>query len=248
MRICSVCKGFLFGGEYEDFTSLYPFVLAACLFPVGAPTVLYNQDPTLLNEWFGLVQCEVLPPKHLKIPVLPTKDQDGRLIFGLCNSCINEKIAGSCTHDDEQRAVIGIYFTEELKLAVEHGYVVKKVYEVHHWQETSADIFRNYIADFFEKKVKLILILLFISQNKKHLCMHIICRKQMMCELPSKEMMNLVENEFLSEEEKMEAVKSHLRRIAKELCNMDLPLKGEFKDNRAMRFCVKLLLNSLWGR
>lgn len=53
----------------------------------------------------------------------------GKLTFPLCRSCV-ETLSNECHHNDEERCITGTWVTEELKKAVEKGYVVMKIYEV----------------------------------------------------------------------------------------------------------------------
>ena len=85
-------------------------------FPKGHPIIItHNFDDIYANfdSYFGLVQCEVLPPRYLKLPVLPGR-YNGKLIFGLCNTCCLEQQKTECLHTNEERAIYG----EELKLAI----------------------------------------------------------------------------------------------------------------------------------
>ena len=217
---CTVCGNNRLGLGYVDITSLYPWVLSACDFPVGDPDVLINQAPSDLCNWFGFAQCEVLPPRKLFIPVLPIRDAKGRLVFGLCNTCINTQHKGNCSHSEEERTISGIFFTEELKKAVEHGYVIKTVHQVCHWDKKSTEIFRPYIQHFFDVK--------------------------MLCDGLTDEMKALAPH--LQGDAQVTAIKARIRELAKELCGMELKLEGPFEPNKALRFIAKLLLNSLWGR
>ena len=48
----------------------------------------------------------------------------------------------------------GTWTHVELLKAVEKGYVVTRVYEQHHFPETSPDLFKKYIKNFFDMKNK----------------------------------------------------------------------------------------------
>lgn len=84
-----------------------------------------------LSEMNGLVKCKVLPPPDLYHPVLPVK-ANNKLMFGLCRTCINESSQDSeeCTHDEEQRALIGTWVIDEVNKALEESYKVLETYEI----------------------------------------------------------------------------------------------------------------------
>jgi len=45
-----------------------------------------------------------------------------------------------CQHNDEERSLTGTWVTDELKKALERGYVVQHIYEVWHFDETESTI------------------------------------------------------------------------------------------------------------
>ena len=48
--------------HYIDVTSLYPWVNKKSIYPKGHPTILSQPGHTDIHQYFGLIQCEVLPP------------------------------------------------------------------------------------------------------------------------------------------------------------------------------------------
>jgi hypothetical protein len=66
--------------KYYDVTSLYPFVQKTGRYPLGAPTVITDIFDTNLDEYFGLIQCRIIPPRRLRFPVLPARI-NGKLLF-----------------------------------------------------------------------------------------------------------------------------------------------------------------------
>lgn len=107
--------------------SLYPYVCKRCAYPVGNPRVIQGLDlsryGTDINCFEGLIKCDILPPRGLYIPLLPTHI-DGKLLFTLCRTCAEEKNIEVCTHDKIHRALHGVWVTTELKKAVSIGYEV----------------------------------------------------------------------------------------------------------------------------
>ena len=78
----------------------------------------------------GLVKCSILPPRDLYIPLLPTHIND-KLMFVLCRTCTEKNNLDKCTHSKQERALTGVWVTEELKKAMEIGYKVR--YIIYMW-------------------------------------------------------------------------------------------------------------------
>ena len=135
------------------FCSLYPYVLKYEKFPVGHPIIITDGFKPL-DQYFGIAKVKVLPPRGLLHPVLPYTSQ-GKLKFPLCCTCADgENHPCNCTSDD--RAIIGTWCTPELMKALEKGYLILKIYEVYHWEETSQygdptnGLFTEYINTFLK--------------------------------------------------------------------------------------------------
>ena len=129
---------------------------------IGVPTVLDDIDRynSSIDAYFGFIKCKVLAPDRLYVPVLPVK-YSKKLYFPLCVKCIDEKndperdlADKNCRHTDDERALIGTWFSEELKLAVRKGYRVLRIYQVLHYAEQSGDLFKGYINAHLAEKVK----------------------------------------------------------------------------------------------
>ncbi|XP_078499011.1 uncharacterized protein LOC144828487 [Lissotriton helveticus] len=136
--------------HYYDFTSLYPFVNKMKLYPVGHPTIIYR-DFKPLDEYFGLIKCEIYPPKQLYFPVLPCR-VDGKLMFPLCRTCAMLKEVDGCTHTEEQRMLTGTWCSIEVQAALEKGYRLGRVHEVWHFKSTTTQLFAPYINLFLRDK------------------------------------------------------------------------------------------------
>jgi hypothetical protein len=83
--------------------------------------------------------------------VLPIKKD--KLIFTLCTKCFDEK-CNSCTHNDEERALLGTWTTDEVFKAVEKGYLIREIYEVWHFKEKINILFKEYVKDFMKMKLE----------------------------------------------------------------------------------------------
>ena len=114
--------------HYYDVNSLYPF---AMLNEMPLEMIKYHKDmgDVKLENFFGFCLAEVSCPNHLKIPLLPYK-KDGGTIFPTGNW-------------------IGVYFSEELKEVVKHGY---KVTLIKGYEFSKANLFNDYIQHFYNIK------------------------------------------------------------------------------------------------
>ena len=138
---------------YEDVTSLYPFVNFWMLYPIGHPKIITHGFGSI-DEYFGLVKCTVLPPQDLYVPVLPKHTgPTNKLIFPLCRTCADKFQTSPCNHKEGERALQGTWFTEELKLALEKGYRLLEIKSVWHFENTSSQLFRDYVKTFYKKKL-----------------------------------------------------------------------------------------------
>ena len=144
--------------HYLDFTSLYPWTNKNCFYPIGHPEIHYQPGSTDISDYFGLVQCNILPPYGLYHPVLPHRS-GGKLTFPLCRSCAEEeqpktltKKSHFCSHSPEERCLVGTWLTPELEEALRQGYVIQYVYEVWHFSNKSNELFTAYIDTFLKIK------------------------------------------------------------------------------------------------
>ena len=53
-----------------------------------------------------------------------------KLVFTLCRTCAEFKSKDRCDHNDEQRAITGLWVSLEIKKTIEKGYKILKYYEV----------------------------------------------------------------------------------------------------------------------
>ena len=76
--------------RYLDFTSLYPWVMKYCEYPIGFDEQFKNVSvkeylsryKNETEKFFGVIYCKVKPPSNLQFPVLPCRDT-GKLKFTL---------------------------------------------------------------------------------------------------------------------------------------------------------------------
>lgn len=138
---------------YLDVNSLYPFVVSKKKFPVGHPKILIQNLGISLDPYFGYIKCEILPPKQLLIPVLPIR-ANGKLVFPLCYTCAQNQNTNFCTHSDSERKIKGTWFSEELKLAVENGYEIKKIFEIYHFEKQASNLFTEFMNKLYKIKLQ----------------------------------------------------------------------------------------------
>ena len=130
--------------QYHDVCSLYPYVCAFTELPIGNPehfcgddidrTRLY--DLTSSSRYYGYVRCHVVPNQRCVLGLLPFHEpKTGRLEFPLF-------------------PMTGTWGTEELRLAMEQGYIIEDIYEVYHWppEERSSTFMRGFVSYFLRLK------------------------------------------------------------------------------------------------
>ncbi|XP_055339248.1 uncharacterized protein LOC129588868 isoform X2 [Paramacrobiotus metropolitanus] len=138
--------------RYFDVCSEYPYVNKNKRYPIGHPTII-NKDFDGIANYFGIIQCEVLPPSDLYLSVLPYRS-NGKLVFSLCRTCAQEKQNAPCTHANDERVLIGTWCLPELHAAIDRGYVVIKIFEVWHFEQSEERLFADYIDRFLKIKTE----------------------------------------------------------------------------------------------
>lgn len=157
--------------EHVDVTSMYPWVCVEKMLPTGHPIVIWDQDvnparlrPDHPDAYFGIVRCKVVPPPNLVVPVLPSKRvayADGVAVDPY-ELAAEEAAAEEAAAADGTRLVldlnvrIGSWTTAELHQALERGYIIEKVYEVHHFppSQRRVGLFRGYVDYFLRLKIE----------------------------------------------------------------------------------------------
>ena len=127
-------------GKYVDIVSLYPTSQFLDYLPYGQPKhYKFNEDDKVdINNYFGMIRCDIECPKNLHIPLLGgkqiTPDGTEKFQFGL----------------NDMKDVV--YSSEELKKALKLGYKITRVYEIYHFKK-SKELFKSYIRTFMKGKV-----------------------------------------------------------------------------------------------
>ena len=144
--------------RYIDFTSLYPYITKTKEYPLNHPVIFCQSKTTDISHFFGIAKVRIEAPFGLYHPVLPMRAEN-KLLFPLCQACVNEQLQKPvtervpyCEHYHDQREFVGTWCTPELKKAVEMGYEIKEIYEVHHFHEHPPGLFKEYINKWLKIK------------------------------------------------------------------------------------------------
>ena len=144
--------------NYYDYTSLYPFVNKNGEYPVGHPEIIFQPDHTDISRFFGLAKCTVLPLYELYHPVLPLRQND-KLTFPLCRTCVQEEMSKPmlerscvCAHTEQERQILGTWYTPKHEKAVGKGYCILHIHEVWHFPQTQTGLFANYVNTWLKIK------------------------------------------------------------------------------------------------
>jgi hypothetical protein len=136
---------------YFDFTSLYPYINKHGWYPDCHPTIIKHPPSTDISNYQGVIYCDVLPPKHLLHPVLPAHINN-KLNFVLCQACATSQSSASCSHLPHQRQLRGSWTHQELNRALQLGYIITQIHEVHHFEKGRTGLFNSYVNTFLKIK------------------------------------------------------------------------------------------------
>lgn len=156
--------------EVADVSSLYPYIGISNLFPTGEYKVI--TQPNIINSIYydqnrkvhsmnnsshliGLAQVRIVAPRHLKEPFLPIlRKSDQRIIFALCELCVQKNSLSECYHDDIQRSTICVLTWPELNFLVgELNYKIITIYELYNY-ETESPLFSTFLKLIAHGKLK----------------------------------------------------------------------------------------------
>ena len=118
-----------------DVTSLYPTVNALDDYAVGFKKYVKTTPEDILSgKFFGLVKCDITPPKDLYLPVLP-RNENHKLLFSL------------------DKLVAKTFASVELKRALEEGYKITKIYSALQYKRYNG-LVKDYVAYFIKMKIE----------------------------------------------------------------------------------------------
>ena len=143
---------------FMDVLSLYPKIMYTSWLPKSHPVIIFGNQikGNNIEEYFGLIKVKILPPNDLTIPVLGQHMSNKKFVFALCRTCAHMLQTHKCAHTPEERAFIGVWVSEEIKLALKYGYKILQIYEIWHWSEEnrSTELFKGYIRNYLQIKVE----------------------------------------------------------------------------------------------
>ncbi len=218
------------GAIYVDYTSLYPWVMSK--FPMPTKLIAKIRYPTDAQIYvdktnhkitYGLYKCTLLPPQHLKTPTAPVR-VNNRLVFPLCRTCAKNANHRQppCTHSPQERMLIGAWNSIDLEHALELGYKILKVVELHSYHSH---------VGCFARVIEMLLKWKTISSGNKMI-------KEHLGKLGDK-------NYVVTEEDK--AIFCHAYNLRLSYSEFSIAPE-DITSNPVMRAIAKLLLNSMWGK
>lgn len=119
---------------YYDFNSLYPSVMRG-EYPLPSSMKIlkkFNDIEYFIRKYKGITKCRVKTPKYMKYPILPHKDEDGKLCFPL------GEFSGTWTND-------------EISLALDNGYKILRTYKSIYYEKTFYP-FKEFVEDLYKKR------------------------------------------------------------------------------------------------
>jgi hypothetical protein len=142
--------------QYVDVCSLYPYVCKRGHYPLGHPTIHVGDRACreLGLDVNGILKCKVLPPLDLYHPVLPAR-MNNKLMFVLCRTCGEQMNQRDCDHSSDQRALTGTWTMDEIRKAVQKGYVILDMYELWEYKMVTYEnggLFTDFINKFLKIK------------------------------------------------------------------------------------------------
>lgn len=120
---------------FYDFNSLYPAVMMN-EYPLPESCIQLKNFKSIehyINKYHGVTKCRIQTPEYMKYPILPYRSDEGKLIFPL----------GEFT---------GVWNNKELKIALENGYKILRVYKSIYYKRTFYP-FREYVTDLYNKRL-----------------------------------------------------------------------------------------------
>ena len=139
--------------HYVDYTSLYPYICKYARYPSGHPEII-TRDFKDIRDYFGIAKVRILPPDSLYHPVLPYRVKD-KLLFPLCANCAEKALQAPCRCTQSERMLVGTWCTPELQKALEMGYKLDHIYEVHHFNKTAEGEENGLFAGFINAFLKI---------------------------------------------------------------------------------------------
>ena len=149
--------------KYVDAQYSYPSVCKSKHYPVGHPRdlIVPNIRGLYMNAYEGLIKCKILPPRDLRIPLLPCHIND-KLMLILCRACAETTNCGGYGHTHSEQCLTGTWISVGLQKVVAIGYVIIAIYEAWNYDETTVydqvtsegGIFAQHMNTFMKTKME----------------------------------------------------------------------------------------------
>lgn len=146
----------LFGKSFDPFTG----EMITWHMPIGLPRSLFTPPITysFAPPRTGIAKVCILPPDSLYAPILgynvPTLlNGSHETLYGLCRTCMEDRLTSPCTHTDLERCIWGTWTFVELDYATRTlGYTVLYITEVWEYPDSTDTLFRDFITPFMITK------------------------------------------------------------------------------------------------
>lgn len=130
---------------YYDVNSLYPYVMKTQKYPVGYPTYckedFFLKEDFNLADFYGYLDILISVDKNNKLlPILP---------FKFTNSTEGDLSIGTFYPHGVFR---GIYFSEEIKYALKHGYKIIKIFSGYKFNSLEV-LFEGFVDSLYHKRL-----------------------------------------------------------------------------------------------
>ena len=102
---------------------------------------------------FNTTKCNIKCDKTCKVKGCQQCKIARKLAKQNCQQCYASRNA-DCTHSDSERAIRGFWTTVMMDKALKKGYRIDKIYEVWHFEQTSTDLFKEYVRKFLKIKLE----------------------------------------------------------------------------------------------
>lgn len=118
---------------YYDVNSLYPYIMKSFEMPGGEPVWHGNLEKKELDSMCGFIEAYIECPKTIKKPFLPYRNKNETLIF-------------------PTGKFVGVYYSEELKLARKLGYTVLPLSG--YLYERKESPFKDFVSSLFSSRLE----------------------------------------------------------------------------------------------
>lgn len=132
-----IYKPYVKENYHYDINSLYPYIMSKEELPIGKPTYVDNiNEGFKLNEFYGFIDAELSLEDDTILPVLPIRSKSKYEQLGVIYP---------------KGYLRGVYFSEEIKLALQRGYTLHKIHSAYSFKK--ANLFCEFIYDVYNDRL-----------------------------------------------------------------------------------------------